>query len=185
LEEESTAVVAVVVRRFDDESDELVLAQGCEPGAKLGCWCGFGVECRAGRSVQVEVGQADPDEVGAECSAVRLGAGAVAAEGLARAVMQDCFEFLAVVEYRLQSSSWGPSMSAIPCPADWNASSPARSRNSATVVSIVNSSGVVESCWSPYADPRSGRDAGGMPGVYLGFDLRVALACSAIRASGW
>jgi hypothetical protein len=61
---EAPSVVAVVVGGFDDQFDELALAQGGRPGAKVAG--GRGLRGRRGRRwrVDAKVGQADPDKRG-------------------------------------------------------------------------------------------------------------------------
>ncbi len=75
---EPLSVVAVLVGGFDDQFDELALAQGGQPGTKVAGWRGLRGQRGRRRRVDAKVGQADQDQVRAEAPGQSLGAVALA-----------------------------------------------------------------------------------------------------------
>jgi hypothetical protein len=58
---QAPSVVAVLVGGFDDQFDELALAQGGQPRTKVTGWGGLGGQRGRRRLLDAKVGQADQD----------------------------------------------------------------------------------------------------------------------------
>src|SRR5919201_6283147 len=131
------SVVAVLAGGFEDQFDELALAQGGHPGTMVAYGRGLGGQCGRRRLLDAKVGQADQDQVGAEAPGLSLGAVALAVQRPAGPMVQDRLQPAAIVQLDRGVQApfvlVGPSMATTCSQAARKAWSPARRRRSATV----------------------------------------------------